>query len=453
MKINRDNYEAYFLDYHEGNLNPDEMAAVLVFIGQNPDLKEEFDEFENVSLSVDDSVSFSEKDFLKKNVEIYSGPVTTENIEEYLVAETEGLLPDETLSQLNDFVNRNPGFRKDRRIYAHTRLAPAIEIVYGNKHLLKHVIPHENPVNEANCEEFMIRKVEGLLGDDEAGDLDDFLEQNPRFRKEMKFFGLTKLQPDTSVTYWEKASLKHTIVPVRRIVYYAMSAAASVALLMGVYFAWERNRPSDKLAEIKSAKTAVTPAVIPDLPSDAQHQDNVPDAEIPAVTTSASSGTTVYIAASQPVKVQNNDDRTAVPMLEPLAECRISSKNCIEPEFLFIRQSRFYGSRYIDLYNSVKLSEQIQYASLNAPDKNPVRTIWKGVFNHIEDKVIDDRRTKTEPAPELSIWTLAEASIKAYNNLTHDDLELLLQKDEKGEVVSYALIGDKVNIERDIAKK
>lgn len=90
---------------------------------------------------------------------------------------------------------------------------------------------------------------------------------------------------------------------------------------------------------------------------------------------------------------------------------------------------------------------------MNAPDKNPVRTIWKGVFNHIEDKVIDDRRTKTEPAPELSIWTLAEASIKAYNNLTHDDLELLLQKDEKGEVVSYALIGDKVNIERDIAKK
>ena len=45
MKINRDNYESWFLDYNEGNLDPEEMGMVHLFKIEHPDLADETEEF------------------------------------------------------------------------------------------------------------------------------------------------------------------------------------------------------------------------------------------------------------------------------------------------------------------------------------------------------------------------------------------------------------------------
>ena len=66
MKINRDNYEAYFLDYHEGQLSPEMIEEVELFVVQNPDLKNMLDEFEAISLVADEDVVFETKFSLKK---------------------------------------------------------------------------------------------------------------------------------------------------------------------------------------------------------------------------------------------------------------------------------------------------------------------------------------------------------------------------------------------------
>ena len=49
-KITRNNYEVFFLDYHEGLLSGEQMAEVILFLEKNEDLMEEFYSFENVSL-------------------------------------------------------------------------------------------------------------------------------------------------------------------------------------------------------------------------------------------------------------------------------------------------------------------------------------------------------------------------------------------------------------------
>jgi len=67
MKINRDNYEAYFLDYYEGQLSPDMIEEVMLFVKQNPELKNIFDEFEAISLVADQDIVFDNKSSLKKN--------------------------------------------------------------------------------------------------------------------------------------------------------------------------------------------------------------------------------------------------------------------------------------------------------------------------------------------------------------------------------------------------
>ena len=50
MTIDRHNCEAFFLDYHEGNLSTVQAGEVLLFLEENPDLKNTFEEYENISL-------------------------------------------------------------------------------------------------------------------------------------------------------------------------------------------------------------------------------------------------------------------------------------------------------------------------------------------------------------------------------------------------------------------
>ncbi len=66
MKINRDNYEAYFIDYLEGNLDEKLVDDFLEFLQQNPDLKEELAMFKSVSLEPEE-IKFNKKELLYKN--------------------------------------------------------------------------------------------------------------------------------------------------------------------------------------------------------------------------------------------------------------------------------------------------------------------------------------------------------------------------------------------------
>lgn len=452
MKINRDNYEAYFLDYHEGALNPEEMAEVLVFVGQNPDLKEQFEEFENISLTAEESVSFSGKDFLKPGGTAFLGPITPGNIEEYLVAEVEGLLSTEMIARLDEFILQNPTFEKDRRIFSHTHLSADKQVVFRYKNSLRHEALPAGEITESTYGDYMVKEVEGILTPDETRDLNEFLALNPSFEKDRHIFGLTRLQADTSITFQGKASLRRTVVPLRRLVYYAMSAAASVVILLGLYFGLDLNRTSNQ--ETLSNISFNQPVVIPDLPENDYHKADVSGQAVEDI--DKGGGVSGHINDKEPVvskhrnSVETIPARVQMPRMEMLAQQEVTSRHQVAPEFLFIRQSQLYGSRYIDLYNSVKLSEQIQYASINAQDKNPLSTLWRGLTGKVQDRIVDDRRTVTQQSPGLSIWTFAEAGVKAYNNISHDDLELMLQKDETGKVVSYALVGDRVNFERGV---
>ena len=67
MNINRHNYESFFLDYYEKKLSAVDVAELLIFLEKNYDLKDVFEEYENVLLDKE-SFSFPEKEILKKNI-------------------------------------------------------------------------------------------------------------------------------------------------------------------------------------------------------------------------------------------------------------------------------------------------------------------------------------------------------------------------------------------------
>ena len=65
MKINRSNYEIWFIDSLDGNLSSLEAEELNQFLNENPDLKEEFNELTPVIIN--QSVhQFKDKESLKK---------------------------------------------------------------------------------------------------------------------------------------------------------------------------------------------------------------------------------------------------------------------------------------------------------------------------------------------------------------------------------------------------
>ena len=130
MNINKNNYEAFFLDYHEGNLSPQQVADLLLFLEQHSSLKEEFENFENFKLDDYSLIEFENKSTLKKEV-------GTNNIEEYLIKSIEKVISPIEKSLLNNYIKKHPKTFIDIELFNKTKLIPDGSIVFGNKDLLK----------------------------------------------------------------------------------------------------------------------------------------------------------------------------------------------------------------------------------------------------------------------------------------------------------------------------
>lgn len=384
MNINKDNYEAFFLDYYEGHLSSTGIEEMFSFIESHPEVKEEFEEFEAVALIPDESVHYYGKESLKKNAGDTAIIITPANIDEYLVAELEGTLTAE--------------------------------------------------------EHRLLKK---------------FLTENPRFEKDRELFKCSKLYPDSSIRFADKAALKHSVVPVRRIVYYALSAAASITLLLAVYGLWEKTGTTSttpSLSDNSSVRTGVQQTVTnpgeieKSVPKTYASLDHSKDQATYSTAGNKETGSKVAETAAR-------DTREVLAMTA--MDCLpVVSRDYVEPEFMLIRTSQMYNNSYLELYYNIKLAEQIQYAQLNEADRDPEKTLIRSITAKAGELFAFNRNKKepVEPAQEVTVWTFAELGVKTYNAISRDNVKLDLQRDEYGKVVSYNLAGDKLNLQRDIKK-
>src|SRR5688500_12602385 len=134
MNISKNNYEIFFIDYYDGNLNADQTAALFLFLESYPELKEEFENFSPIILEASD-IQFPDRDSMKKEDENIS------DTGQLLVAELEGdITPAEQLL-LDNIVAAQPAYKKDREIYKATISVPDYSIVYPDKRTLKKPVP------------------------------------------------------------------------------------------------------------------------------------------------------------------------------------------------------------------------------------------------------------------------------------------------------------------------
>jgi len=130
MKITRDNYESFFMDYLEGNLHESMIDQFLDFLNQNPDLKEELHLFEEVNLP-EEHVVFQEKQQLHK-----STADENRRLENTVVAYLEGDLDTNENKAFETYLSSHPELKKEYDLFTETRLTPDSGIKYPKKQKL-----------------------------------------------------------------------------------------------------------------------------------------------------------------------------------------------------------------------------------------------------------------------------------------------------------------------------
>jgi hypothetical protein len=135
MTINANNFEAYLLDYLEGNLDPLLTADLMAFLAENPDYERYIPEY-NGNLSLSQTRACPQKNSLKK--EFADVPaITRENFDEFCIASCEGMLDEEQDSRLSEYIDRHPEKQRDLDLYRVLKLQPDKALQFRDKKKLK----------------------------------------------------------------------------------------------------------------------------------------------------------------------------------------------------------------------------------------------------------------------------------------------------------------------------
>ncbi len=127
MKIERSNYEIWFIDWLDGNLDSHQVEELNQFLDENPDLKEEFKELSPV-IPGHSGKLFTNKEALKKS----PSDISASQFEFLCVAFLENDLTSGQKSELEEIIEQDSEKKKTFELIQKTKLSPKAES-YANK--------------------------------------------------------------------------------------------------------------------------------------------------------------------------------------------------------------------------------------------------------------------------------------------------------------------------------
>lgn len=219
--INLNNYEAYFLDYLEGNLSLEATGDLLLFLEAHPELKEELEiDLDELRLSVSEA-HLPSKDLLKRD----EFDLSIESIDELIVADLEGDLSAKQHDELMSFIalhQLEDVYQTHRKV----KLIPSQEEKISSELLLSSLT-----IEASTIDDVLIARTEGLLTSFEDKLVDTYVAEHS-LQAKLKAYQATYLHADITEVFEDKASLKQrggVVVPLYARI--AMGAAAVIAVI------------------------------------------------------------------------------------------------------------------------------------------------------------------------------------------------------------------------------
>ncbi len=130
IDIHISNYEEYLYSYVDGELAPEEILALEVFLDQHPHLRAELDQLMATRLQPE-ALVFSNKASLYK-----SSQAQEEDFESQLLSYMDGELGPKAARELEAFMDEHPQLRQELAVWERTRLEPDLSVRFGDKSVL-----------------------------------------------------------------------------------------------------------------------------------------------------------------------------------------------------------------------------------------------------------------------------------------------------------------------------
>jgi hypothetical protein len=139
-RINIFNYEEFYLDFLEGNLNTADSARLIAFLEANPELRlenENLPTLEKSAIDLDTSFKLNLKQNEAYHIDFHSDTITPENQESFMIADAERILSPKKQLELDEYIEQNQALIHLRNMYASLHLKPDKKLVFKEKSSLK----------------------------------------------------------------------------------------------------------------------------------------------------------------------------------------------------------------------------------------------------------------------------------------------------------------------------
>ncbi len=240
-RIDLNNYEAWLLDYSEGNLSAEDTAELMLFIEVNPQLEIDLSEAGFPAIAGDENIKLNDKSFLYKDISD-----VRIRFEELCLAYYDKAISQEEKSELDHILKQFPAFEKEFDAFGYSYLQPEYALEFENKESLKKAF-----VAHGSFEDLAVKSIEGTLSETERKVLSELVNRDEQLRFQMKAFQKTKLEPEI-IVFPSKDSLYHS----RNrggILYGIFAIAASLAILFTIITFLNKDKSGEQgIAGIKT---------------------------------------------------------------------------------------------------------------------------------------------------------------------------------------------------------
>jgi len=132
MKIDRSNYEIWFIDSLDGNLNDDQAEQLQLFLSENTDLKEELNDLPDIIIKPP-VIDFTGKRAIRKAASDISEP----QFEYLCAAYIENDLSEDELKELSEIISDDRKRQQSLELFKKLKLKPSGSVYENKKKLLK----------------------------------------------------------------------------------------------------------------------------------------------------------------------------------------------------------------------------------------------------------------------------------------------------------------------------
>ncbi len=428
-KITRHNYEAYFLDYAEGNLGDDDAALLMVFLEANPDLREELETFAPTALTASGMADVT-MDWSSLKMPASGDSANRELL--YFKA-VEGILTENDKATLASLI-ANAAYKKEYELWQKLKLAADKEIAFPGESLYR--FGYEMDLSDFTFEHYLIARCEGLLTSAQNAELERFTANSPDGTRQLVLADKLRLQPARAVFFPDKEKLLKKEKEIAFVFWYRIAGVAAALIIAFALWTWYSGIEGDtQMAGDKNKgkrnteKIETAPAFVPDSSAKAK-KTLIPDEETHLEEWQMREPDELEIAATPKPAPAHNPERNkyvnSPPPKAPEPALEITEAYFAEAPTLIIDDTKEPAPLDIPTGEGVAISTTAHAAA------------YKTISEIAEEK-LSQKLNLTEEERDALALTVAKRAAERAGNLLNTEFSKEKTVDSRGENLTYTL--------------